>query len=100
MAAYFSFARAALTALKFGNSFGLGVCSLYWIMPLLSTTKAARAAVSPIPASIGKTTLYFLITSLFRSLASVMPIFSFCAYASCANGVSTLMPMTSAFRLA
>src|ERR1035441_8110753 len=35
---------------------------------------------------------------LFKSLASVMPIFSFCAHASCANGLSTLTPMTSAFR--
>jgi len=34
---------------------------------------------------------------LFKSLASVMPIFSFCAQASCANGLSTLTPITSAF---
>jgi hypothetical protein len=95
---YLSLASVALTWSKCGRSFGLGVCSLYWTTPALSITKAARAAVSPTPASIGKTTLYFLITSLFRSLASVMPIFSFCAQASCANGVSTLMPMTSALR--
>ena len=83
---YFSFARVSLTLAKLGSSFGVGVCSLYWTTPLLSITKAARAAVSPTPASIGKTTLYFLMTSLFRSLASVMPIFSFCAQASCAKG--------------
>src|SRR5262249_40639652 len=80
-----------------GKSFGVGVCSLYWTTPLLSITKAARAAVSPTPASIGNTTSYFLITSLFKSLAIVRLIFSFCAQASCAKGVSTLMAITLAF---
>src|SRR5436190_1985263 len=66
--AYFSFASALLTASKLGRSFGVGVCSLYCTTSLLSMTKAARAAVSPIPTSIGKTTSYFLMTSLFKSL--------------------------------
>src|SRR5580765_3189087 len=68
---YFNFARAALTASKFGKSFGVGVCSLYCTTPLLSITNAARAAVSPTPASIGNTTSYCLMTCLFKSLASV-----------------------------
>ena len=61
-------------------------------------TNAARAAVSPTPASIGKMTSYALAVVLFRSLARVMPIFSFCAHTSCVNGLSTLTPMTSALR--
>ncbi|GEM_PF-1456955 len=54
---YFNFASAALRASKFGRSFGVGVCSLYCTTPCLSITNAARAAVSPTPASIGNTTL-------------------------------------------
>jgi len=53
---YFNFASVALTASKFGKSFGVGVCSLYWMTPALSMTNAARADVSPTPASIGNTT--------------------------------------------
>src|SRR5882672_3214431 len=49
---YFSFASVSLMALKFGSSFGVGVCSLYCTTPPLSMTKAARAEVSPTPASI------------------------------------------------
>src|SRR5476649_1624062 len=93
---YFNFASTALTASKFGKSFGVGVCSLYCTTPFLSITNAARAAVSPTPASIGNTTSYCLMTTLFRSLASVMPIFSCFAHAACANGLSTLTAMTSA----
>src|ERR1017187_9542579 len=85
-------------ASKFGKSFGVGVCSLYWTTPFLSITNAERAAVSPTPASIGNTTSYCLMTTLFKSLASVMPIFSFAAHAACANGLSTLTAMTSAPR--
>src|SRR5208283_5037452 len=95
---YFNFASAVLMASKFGRSFGVSVCSLYCTTPFLSITNAARAEVSPTPASIGKITSYALAVVLFRSLASVMPIFSFCAQASCAKGLSTLMPMTSAPR--
>src|SRR5262245_32210992 len=95
---YFNFERVSWTFPKLGRSFGVGVCSLYWMTPFLSMTKAARAAVSPTPASIGNTTSYFLVTSLLRSLARGMVIFSFCAQACCANGVSTLMPITSALR--
>src|SRR5260370_1782256 len=95
---YFSLANVSLTFSKLGKSFGVGVCSLYWTTHFLSITNAARAAVSPMPASMGNTTLYCLMTSLLRSLASVTLIFSFCAQASCANGVSTLMPTTSAFK--
>jgi len=53
---YFSFASAALIASKFGKSFGVAVCSLYCTTPFLSMTNAARADVSPTPASIGNTT--------------------------------------------
>ena len=56
---------------------GLGVFSLYCTTPALSMTKAARAAVSPMPASMGNTTSYLRITSLLRSLARVIVIFSF-----------------------
>src|SRR4051812_30345268 len=60
-------------------------------------TKAARAAVSPMPARFGNSTSNFLVTSLFKSLARVRLIFSFWAQASWANGVSMLMAITSAF---
>lgn len=53
---YLIFAKVSFTALKFGKSFGVGVCSLYCTTPFLSMTNAARAAVSPTPANIGKTT--------------------------------------------
>ena len=53
---YFSLPSAALTASKFGRSFGVAVCSLYCTTPALSMTNAARADVSPTPASIGNTT--------------------------------------------
>jgi hypothetical protein len=49
-------ASAALIASKFGRSFGVGVCSAYYTTPSRPMTKAARAAVSPTPASIGKST--------------------------------------------
>jgi len=45
---------------------------------------------------LGNTTFVFLDDFLFRVVATVMLIFSFCAQASCANGLSTLMAMTSA----
>ncbi len=51
-----SLPRISFTAAKFGRSFGVAVCSAYWMTPFLSMTKAARAAVSPMPASPGKTT--------------------------------------------
>jgi len=53
---HFNFASVACTAAKFGRSFGVGVCSAYCTMPALSMTNAARADVSPTPASIGKRT--------------------------------------------
>src|SRR5438046_2227104 len=96
---YLNLPSVSFTFSKLGKSLGVGVCSLYCTTPFLSITNAARAAVSPTPASIGKTTSYCLITCLLRSLASVRLIFSFCAQASCANGVSTLMATTSAFKL-
>src|SRR5678809_1285730 len=65
---YFSLPRTSLMALKLGKSFGVGVCSLYCTTPFLSMTKAARAEVSPTPASIGNTTSYDLVTLLFKSL--------------------------------
>src|SRR3989442_8841992 len=43
---YFRRPSVSLTFSKLGSSFGEGVCSLYWITPFLSITKAARAAVS------------------------------------------------------
>ena len=46
---HFNFASAALTASKLGRSFGVGVCSAYCTTPFRSMTKAARAAVSPMP---------------------------------------------------
>jgi len=55
-ACYCNFANAACTAPKLGRSFGVGVCSLYCTIPCLSITKAARAEVSPTPASIGNNT--------------------------------------------
>ena len=48
--AYFNFARTSFTALKFGRSFTVGVCSAYWMTPFLSTTNAARALTAPKPA--------------------------------------------------
>ncbi len=47
--AYFSLASVSLIALKFGNSFGDGVCSLYCTTPCLSMTIAARALTDPSP---------------------------------------------------
>jgi hypothetical protein len=52
-AGYCSLARAALRALKLGRSFGVGVCSLYWMTPCLSTTNAARALTEPSPSRSG-----------------------------------------------
>ena len=54
--AYASLASAAWTAWKLGRSFGVGVCSAYCTTPCLSMTNAARAAVSPMPARLGKST--------------------------------------------
>jgi hypothetical protein len=56
LAGHFNLPNAPLTASKFGRSLGVGVFSLYWMTPCLSMTNAARAAVSPTPASIGNTT--------------------------------------------
>ena len=54
--AYFNLARQSFTASKFGKSFGVAVCSEYCTVPCLSITNAARAEVSPTPASMGKRT--------------------------------------------
>lgn len=48
--------KTSLIALKFGRSFGVGVCSLYLMTPCLSMTKAARALAAPNPARSGKRT--------------------------------------------
>lgn len=48
-AAYCSLAKVSLIASKFGRSFGVGVCSLYFTTPSLSMTNAARAATEPKP---------------------------------------------------
>jgi hypothetical protein len=56
LSGHFNLPKAPLTASKFGRSLGVGVFSLYWMTPCLSITNAARAAVSPTPASIGNTT--------------------------------------------
>ena len=50
------FPSAALTCSKLGRSFGVGVCSAYLMTPSWPMTKAARAAVSPTPANMGKRT--------------------------------------------
>src|SRR5690606_26241715 len=89
-------ASAALTFSKSGRSLGVGVCSAYFTLPSLPMTNAARAAVSPTPARFGKTTSYALVTVLFRSLTSVIWMLFALAQASCAKGLSTLMPMTFA----
>ena len=49
-------ASAAFTASKLGRSFGVGVCSEWTIMPAASTTKTARAELSPMPAMPLKST--------------------------------------------
>src|SRR5438309_394795 len=51
--AYLSFSRICLIAWKFGSSFGVGVCSLYWMTPSLSMTNAARALTAPNPIKSG-----------------------------------------------
>ena len=50
---YFSLPSVSLIALKFGSSFGVGVCSLYWTTPSLSITNAARALTEPSPSRSG-----------------------------------------------
>ena len=50
---YFSLPSVSLIAWKFGNSFGVGVCSLYWMTPFLSMTNAARALTAPNPIKSG-----------------------------------------------
>ena len=53
---YCNFARVSLIAVKFGRSFGVGVCSLYCTTPFLSMTNAARAEVEPKPIRSGSST--------------------------------------------
>src|SRR3954468_18676868 len=78
-------AKAALTLLKSGRSFGVGVCSAYLITPSLPMTNAARADVSPTPARFGNTTSYALVVVLFRSDSNGTVIFELFAQASCAK---------------
>ena len=51
-----------------------------------------RADVSYIPIKLGKTTSYAFVTVLLRSDSSVTEMPLCFAQASCANGLSTLMP--------
>jgi len=83
---YFNFVQRALIASKFGSSFRRRrLLAVLNHAVLVDHERGARRGVAD-SGQHGNTTVVFLMTSLFRSLASVMLIFSFCAQAPARTG--------------